>query len=121
MLKRFSLAMVVLGLFSSTTQASAMRLWFQVEAAEQGVLITPFIEGDRPILRYELESAKQSSAGLSSIRQGGFIFPSPDEARAITQLRLGGPQEGSCSVTLRIYQDQQLLAEKTLTDCRPVL
>lgn len=99
-----------------------MRVWFQVQPQGEGVLVTPYLDGtDRSVLRYELESQSRSIAGSSSIRQAGGIQPLSSQPTPITRLRMSPTNTGECEIRLKIFDGHQLLAEKTLTDCRPTI
>jgi hypothetical protein len=68
-------------------------------------------------LTYRMEVARKGSGGVSTSRQGGKFFLSPDEERTLSRSSVNLDENGGCEARLRVYSGETCIADvrKTFT------
>ena len=109
---------VMLPAFASVAGAdpSEHRIWLETSTEDGSLLAEPRVEaGHDALLRYEFSSTKVGPAGRSESRQAGSVRLATGETRALTRLRLSVVGDDKYILSLRVYEDERLVAEKSFT------
>jgi hypothetical protein len=113
---------ILLGLMLPTLVSAAgagaadHRVWIETSTDDGRFLAVPQVEASRDaLLDYELISAKTGKAGRSSSTQAGSVRVGRGETRSLTRLRLGVGPGDSYTLSLRVYENGELVGEDAVT------
>jgi hypothetical protein len=113
---------MLLGLMLPTLGTVAMagsdthRAWIETSLEPDRLIAVAYVEAAHDAsLDYELISAKSGSAGRSNTSQSGSLRLQQGESRSINRLRLGIHGDDQYTLTLRIYENDRLVAEDSVT------
>lgn len=101
---------------AASVSAADHRVWIETSVDTGRLLVVPQIEaGHAAVLDYELISAKTGKAGRSSSSQAGSVRLAQGETRSLSRLRLSVAGEDQYLLSLRVYEDGELVAEDAVS------
>ena len=102
----------------SVAQAGAgeHRVWIKTSVNEGRFVAVPQVTAaHEALLDYELISTKVGKAGRASSSQAGSVRLEEGETRALTRLGLGVAAEDQYILSLRVYENGDLVAEDSVS------
>lgn len=94
---------------------SGYRLSLEPSFGENQLVLSPRIAA-RPgeTLRYEIVATKVGRSGKSNTSQSGRVVVDASGSALLSTLRLGVVADDRCSIAVKVFDGQKLVAEQTL-------
>jgi len=112
------LLILLMALASSASFAGQadFTVWIETQEEAGRLAVVPYVKASKPAsLRYVLISHKEGGSGTSNTRQAGSINVIPAAPLALSRLLLGADAGDRYTIELRMYEDDRLVAEQTVT------
>lgn len=107
------LSLLVFSMSAHATEATVPVIRFAVSNSGQQFDISPQIQSPfKRELRYEISSHLNGKSGRSSTRQSGMLTTTAGEWLPVSTLRLTCHPEDRCEITLRLWDQEQLVTEE---------
>lgn len=97
-------------------QASQLNAWIETKAEANRLQVIPYARSAEDILiRYQLSAEKSGSSGTTHNHQSSRVNLAADTVTPLSRLTLSRDVSDQYRFVLKIYQNNQLIAEKQLT------
>lgn len=112
----FSLVLPALISVAQARASSDHRVWIETSTVDGRLIVQPQIEAGRDASAdYELISVRVGRAGRSESRQAGSVRLKAGETRVLSNLTLSVSDDDKYILTLRIFENGQVVGQDSIT------